>query len=156
MTGKIGIAADHGGKDLKRLIHDFLRLTEFEVIDFGVDSDTQASVDYPDYAALLAAEVSAGKLDRGVAVCGTGIGMCIVANKFANVRAASVWDEFSARMSRQHNDSNIICLGARAINHHRAVDFLKIWLETSYEGGRHLERLRKVIETEKKNFKPRG
>jgi ribose 5-phosphate isomerase B len=156
MTEKIGIAADHGGKELKRLVHDFLRLTDVEVVDFGVPYESQASVDYPDFARLLAGEVSTGKLQRGVAICGTGLGMSIVANKFSNVRATLVWDEFTARMSRLHNDSNIICLGARTTNHHRAVDFLKIWLETPYEGGRHNERLRKILDTEKLNLKPRG
>jgi ribose 5-phosphate isomerase B len=156
MAQRIGIAADHGGKDLKRLVHDFLRLTDNEVIDYGISPDTDKAVDYPDYAALVAADLSHGKIDKGIVICGTGIGMCITANKFPNVRAASVWDEFTARMSRLHNDSNIICLGARTINHHRAIDYLKIWLETEYEGGRHAERLRKIHDIEKKNLKPRA
>lgn len=156
MAGKIGIAADHGGKELKRLIHDFLRLTDYDVIDYGVSPDTEKAVDYPDYAALLADDVSRGKVDEGIVICGTGIGMCITANKFPDVRAALVWDEFTARMSRMHNNANIICLGARTINHHRAVDFIKIWLETEYEGGRHAERIRKIHEIEKRNLKPRG
>lgn len=156
MALTIGIAADHGGKDLKRLVFDFLRLTDCQVIDYGVGNETQKSVDYPDYAALLASDVSMGKIEKGIAICGTGIGMCITANKFPEVRAALVWDEFTAKMSRLHNNSNILCLGARTINHHRAVDFVKIWLETEDEGGRHAERLRKIHEIEKKNLKLRG
>jgi ribose 5-phosphate isomerase B len=154
MKAKIGVAADHGGKDLKRLVVDFLQLTDFEVVDYGVASNTDKSVDYPDYARVLAQDVSAEKIERGIAICGTGLGMCITANKFPKVRAVSVWDEYTARMSRQHNNANIICLGGRTINHHRAVDFVKIWLETSYEGGRHEERLKKIYEIEKKNLKP--
>ncbi len=156
MSGeRIGICSDHGGVELKRLVQDFLSLTEYEVVDYGIDNDNPTSVDYPDYAALMAADIADGKISRGIAICGTGIGMCITANKFPGVRAASVWDEFTARMSRLHNDANVMCLGGRAINHHRAVDYCKIWLETDYEGGRHQQRLNKVRNIEKKNFQPR-
>jgi ribose 5-phosphate isomerase B len=155
MVAKIGIAADHGGKELKQLVFEFLQHTDYQVIDYGVSVETDKSVDYPDYAALLAADLSLGKIDRGIAICGTGIGMCITANKFPGVRAASVWDEFTAKMSRAHNDANVLCLGARVVNHHRAVAYTKIWLETEYEGGRHSERLHKIRELEKKNFKLR-
>lgn len=155
MSRKIGICSDHGGKELKRLVAEFLKLTEHEVVDYGVDFETGASVDYPDYAALLAADIADGKIERGIAICGTGIGMCITANKFPGVRAASVWDNFTAQMAAQHNNANVICLGGRAINHHRAVDMVKIWLETDYEGGRHDLRLNKISEIEKKNFKSR-
>lgn len=152
MKGKIGITADHAGKELKQLVYEFLRLTDYEAIDYGVSADTKQSVDYPDYAAILSSDVSTGKLDLGIAICGTGIGMAMTANKFAGVRAALVWDEFTARMSRQHNNANVLCLGARTTNHHRAVDFTKIWLESEYEGGRHEERLKKIREIEKKNL----
>lgn len=150
MASTIGIASDHAGKELKQLIADFVRLKNFEVIDYGVAVDSDKSVDYPDYAAILAADVASGKLDRGVLVCGTGIGMCITANKFPGVRAASVWDEFTARMSRAHNDANIICLGARVLNHHRAAELVNLWLDTPFEGSRHQARLDKVRELEKK------
>lgn len=156
MKPKIGLASDHGGKELKRLVVDFLQLTDFEVIDYGVSHDADKSVDYPDYARLLASDVSSGKIEKGIVICGTGIGMCIAANKFPNVRAASVWDEYTARMSRLHNNANVMCLGGRAINHHRAVELVKIWLETDYEGGRHEERLKKIYEIEKKNLKPQA
>ena len=152
-ANKIGIAADHAGKELKQLICDFLKLTEYEVVDFGVESSIDRSVDYPDYAAILAEQVSNGKILKGIAICGTGIGMSIVCNKFPNVRAAVIWDDFTARMSRMHNNANIICLGARSINHHRAVALVKIWLETEYEEGRHEERIKKIKTLELKNFK---
>jgi len=155
MSCKIGICADHGGKELKRLVFEFLQLTDNEIIDYGVSADTDQSVDYPDYAALLANDIANGKIERGIAICGSGLGMCITANKFPGVRATSVWDEYTAKMSRQHNDANVICLGGRAINHHRAVDYVKIWLATAYEGERHQQRLNKIKNIEKKNFQPR-
>ena len=150
MASKIGIAADHAGKELKQLVADFVGLKNFEVIDYGVAYDSNKSVDYPDYAAILAADVASGKIDRGVLICGTGIGMCITANKFPGVRAAQVWDEFTARMSRAHNDANIICLGASVTNHHRAVELVNLWLDTPFEGSRHQSRLDKIREIEKK------
>lgn len=155
MAFKIGIGSDHAGKELKQLIFDFLKLEKHEVIDYGVGVSTTASVDYPDYAALVAADISAKKIDRGILICGTGIGMAIAAGKFAGVRAALVWDEFTARASRQHNDANILCLGARTTNHHRAVDFTKIWLKEDYEGGRHQQRITKILDLERKNFRLR-
>jgi len=155
MAGKIGIASDHAGKELKQLIFDFIKMTDFEVVDYGVAVDSDKSVDYPDYADVLAQDVSAGKLDRGIAICGTGIGMSIVANKYRGIRAALAWDEFSCRLGRAHNDSNILCLGARVLNHYRAVELVKIWLETPFEGERHQIRLNKVREIEKKNFQTR-
>ena len=155
-SGRIGIASDHGGKELKKLVFDFLKLTEYEIVDYGIAYDNDNSVDYPDYAELLAGDVSSGKLDRGIAICGTGIGMSIVANKFPGVRAALVSNEYAAKMTRKHNDSNILCLGGRTSNHHRAVEYTKIWLETEYEGGRHDQRLAKIRNIEQRNFSPRG
>ncbi len=154
MTLKIGIGADHAGKELKQMLIDFLRLEKYEVVDYGVSAEA-TSVDYPDYAGLVAHDLSLNKLDRGILVCGTGIGMCITANKFVGVRAGSVWDEFTARASRQHNNANVLCLGARTINYHRAIDFTKIWLTTEYEGGRHQQRLTKMLDIERKNFRLR-
>lgn len=156
MAGKIGIAADHAGKELKQLIADFVRLKNHEVIDYGVAMETDKSVDYPDYAEVLASDISSGKVDRGVLICGTGLGMCMTANKFPGVRAASAWDEFSARMSRAHNDANVICLGARTLNHHRAAELVGLWLDTEFEGNRHKTRLDKILEIEKKTLKPRN
>ncbi|MGE0174447.1 MAG: ribose 5-phosphate isomerase B [Oligoflexales bacterium] len=143
MKEKIGLVSDHGGKILKHRILEYLRAQGFDVQDYGVDLQSP-SVDYPDCMQKLAADVSSAKLKRGVAVCGTGIGMAITANKFPGVRASSVWDEFTAKATRQHNDSNIICLGERVINHDRALDYLKIWLDTEFEEGRHRTRLEKL------------
>ena len=143
MKEKIGIAADHGGKALKALVADFLNAQGVEVRDFGSDP-ALGSVDYPDYAEKLARAVAAGEVARGIAICGTGIGMSIAANKVPGARAALVWDEFTARMSRQHNDANVLCLGERVLNHTRALDFIKIWLDTPFEGGRHGQRVAKI------------
>jgi ribose 5-phosphate isomerase B len=147
---RIGIGADHAGKELKQLIFEMLKLTAHEVVDFGVSTESKVSVDYPDYAALVASEISNGKLDLGVLVCGTGIGMSITANKFPGVRAAVVWDELSTQMAKKHNDVNVICLGARMTNHMRASDLVRLWLETEFEGSRHSVRLSKIKELEQK------
>ncbi len=150
---KIGVASDHAGKELKQLIVEFMKASDVEVIDYGVVVDSQKSVDYPDYAAAVASDISSKKLDFGILICGTGIGMSIAANKFPYVRAALVWDDFTAKMSRAHNDANVLCLGARTLNHHRAIDLAKLWLETPFEGSRHNLRLEKIREIEKQNFK---
>jgi len=147
---KIGIAADHAGKELKELIAAFIRMKSFDVVDFGVDIASDKSVDYPDYAAILAENINAGKIDRGVLICGTGIGMSIAANKFPGIRAAVVTDEYTARMSRAHNDANIICLGSRVLNHHRATDLVAAWLDSAFEGHRHQARLDKVRNIERR------
>lgn len=147
---KIAIGSDHAGRDLKNYVIDFLNLTNHQVLDYGIAADSNSSVDYPDYADIVASEVSAGRCEAGILICGTGIGMSIAANKFPNVRAAVVSDEMTARMSRAHNDSNIMCLGARTINHLRAIDFVKIWLATEFEEGRHRHRIAKIRSIEKR------
>jgi ribose 5-phosphate isomerase B len=146
---RLGIACDHAGKDLKVMILDFVALMDLNVRDYGVGIDTEKSVDYPDYAKLLAEDVSKGNLDGAIAICGTGLGMAIAANKFPGVNATPVWDEYSCRMARMHNDSNILCLGARTLNFHRATDLVKIWLETSFAGDRHRFRVSKIRALEK-------
>ncbi|MEZ4741495.1 MAG: ribose 5-phosphate isomerase B [Bdellovibrionota bacterium] len=151
---KLGVCSDHAGTELKQMILDFIKLIEVDAIDYGVAHGANTSVDYPDYAELVAKDILVGKIDGGIAICGTGIGMCITANKIPGVRAASAWDEYSARMSRAHNDANVICLGARTLNYHRAVDVVKTWLETPFEGDRHQLRVNKIREIEKKFFKP--
>ncbi len=151
MSNRIGIASDHGGKHLKEKIGAYLREQGFVLLDFGVGVDCQDSVDFPDYAAQVARAVSRGELPRGILVCGTGIGMSITANKFSGVRAALVWDEFTARMSRLHNDSNILCLGERVVNHDRALEYLRLWLATPFEGGRHQRRLDKIAQIEEES-----
>lgn len=150
MALKIGVASDHAGKDLKRMILEFLQINECEPLDYGVAADAERSVDYPDYAEIVARAVADKKIDRGILICGTGIGMAITANKVPGVRAASVWDEYSCRMSRAHNDANVLCLGSRTINTHRAVDLVKLWLDTPFDGDRHQLRLNKIRELEKK------
>ncbi len=144
MNLEIGIASDHGGKILKDKILRYLRDGGCPVRDFGVAVDSNASVDYPDYAKQLASLISKGELTRGILVCGSGIGMSIAANKFPGVRAALITDDYTAKMCRLHNDANVLCLGERVINHDRALDFVRIWLETEFEGGRHQGRLDKI------------
>jgi ribose 5-phosphate isomerase B len=147
----VGIVSDHAGKDLKKLLVEFLSTMEIAVEDLGVAWETEASVDYPDYAGLLASKISQKKLDGGIAICGTGIGMSIAANKYPGVRAGVVWNEYTCRMSREHNNSNLLCLGARALNEHRAADLVKIWLDTPFANGHHQLRIDKISKIEKKN-----
>jgi ribose 5-phosphate isomerase B len=144
MSERIGIASDHGGRVLKEKVSQYLRSLGYQVVDYGVPVDDADSVDYPDYAQTLAREVSQGHLPRGILICGTGIGMSIAANKISGIRAALVWDEFTARMSKLHNDANILCLGERVLNHDRALEFVKLWLNTEFEGSRHQNRLDKI------------
>jgi ribose 5-phosphate isomerase B len=128
--------------DLKQLVVGKLRDWQYEVQDFGVQGPD--SVDYPDYALLVARAVAEGRADRGVLVCGTGIGMSIAANKVAGIRAALASDEFSARMAREHNDANVLCLGGRVLGPDRALAILGAWLEARFEGGRHQRRIDKI------------
>lgn len=146
----IGVGADHAGKELKQLVVEMLKLSEHQVVDFGVAAESKTSVDYPDYAASVAKDVSNGKLDAGILICGTGIGMQITANKFPGIRAAVAWDELSAKLVKEHNNANILCLGARTTNHMRATELVKIWLETPFGGSRHQMRLDKIREVERK------
>lgn len=144
MSETIAIASDHGGRQLKQKIKELLQSLKLTVQDFGVPPDDALSVDYPDFAKQVAKAVADQKADRGILVCGSGIGMSIAANKIKGIRAALVWDEYTARMSRAHNNANILCLGERVVNHDRALDFVKIWLETAFEGDRHQKRLDKI------------
>ena len=152
---KIAIASDHAGVDLKSNIIQLLRQLQHELIDFGVhDRD---SVDYPDYGIPVAEAVSEGKADRGVLICGTGIGMSIVANKFPQVRAALCYDVFTAKISRLHNDANILALGGRVLDNHKAQEIVKLWLTTGFDGGRHERRLKKIKEIEcRPNLQKKG
>src|SRR3990172_11991715 len=145
---KVALGCDHGGLELKLVYEGVLKSLGVEVLDMGAMGEE--SVDYPDFAAKVAEAVSTGAADRGVAVCGTGIGMAIVANKYPNVRAALCHDAFTARMSRAHNDANILVLGGRVTGREVAVEILKLWLATPFEGGRHQRRLDKIAEIEKK------
>ena len=147
---KIAIASDHGGCDLKEKIVELLKEKGLETTDYGVDNPE--SVDYPDYGIKVANAVSKGVADRGILSCGTGIGMSIVANKFPNVRAALCYDMYTARMSRLHNDANILVLGGRVLDKEIALLMVDAWLRTDFEGGRHQRRLDKISEIEKKLF----
>src|SRR5512145_1299649 len=142
---KLAIGADHGGYVLKKEIVDFLStIANIEVIDHGTSGP--GSVDYPDFGKKVSEAVSSGSVDRGILICGTGIGMSIVANRFPNVRAALCHDNFTARMSRLHNDANILVMGERVIGRGVALDIVKTWLETEFEGSRHARRLQKIEE----------
>jgi ribose 5-phosphate isomerase B len=143
---KIAIGADHAGFALKEQLRADLAAEGHQVMDFGTDS--AESVDYPDYAQKVGREVSAGRVDRGVLVCGTGIGMEIAANKIEGVRAASAQSEEETRLSRAHNDANIVTFGARLIGHDQARRLLDIFLSTSFEGGRHARRIAKIAALE--------
>ena len=135
----ISIASDHAGYELKEVIKNYLDMNDIVFMDFGPDS--KESVDYPVYAKKVCASIQRGESNYGILVCGTGIGMCIVANKQRNIRAASCGDTYSAKMARQHNDANILTLGSRAIGPGLAVDIVKKFLATEFEGGRHSERV---------------
>jgi ribose 5-phosphate isomerase B len=143
---KVVLASDHRGYQLKDSLKKFLEERKIEFLDVGTFSAD--SVDYPDFAMLAAEKVSHGDYDRGILICGSGIGMCIVANKFPGIRAAVCHDVSAAEMSRKHNDSNMLGLGADVINEKLARKILHVWLETKFEGGRHLRRIQKIAEIE--------
>jgi ribose 5-phosphate isomerase B len=138
----IALGADHAGFTLKQDLKAWLIERGHRVIDFGTHSTD--SVDYPDYAALVGRSVQEGDAGHGVLVCGSGIGMAIAANKVAGVRAAVAGDAGTARLSRQHNDANVLALGARSTSTPQAVTIVEAWLETSFEGGRHARRVEKL------------
>ncbi len=143
---KIAIACDHGGYELKKDIIKHLTARGFEVVDFGCDS-TQ-SVDYPDYALPASQAVAKGECDLGILICGTGIGMSLCANKVKGIRAACCSDTFSARMTRMHNNSNILCFGARVVGLGLATDMVDLFLDTPFEGERHNARIAKMMAIE--------
>lgn len=146
---KIAIGADHAGYRLKDEIVPFLLSLGHEIEDFGCDCNQ--SVDYPDYALPVAEKVASGEVDRGILICGTGIGMSIAANKVKGIRCALVHDLFSAKATREHNDTNVIALGERVIGPGVAQEILRIWLDTPFSGGeRHAGRIHKVGQIEQK------
>jgi ribose 5-phosphate isomerase B len=144
---KIAIAADHAGYAAKEEIKAVIKSMGHEVLDQGTNSD--ASVDYPDYAEKVARAVVGGKADRGVLICGTGIGMSIAANKVDGIRAALITDEKTADLSRRHNDANVFCAGSRITSVVKIAECLKVWLQTEFEGGRHVVRVGKIAGLEK-------
>lgn len=143
---KVTIASDHAGLELRRELVKALEEARVEVEDLG--PPTAESVDYPDYARRVALAVSGGTSTLGVLVCGTGMGMSIMANKFPGIRAALCTDEFVARMARAHNDANVLCLGQRVVGAGLARSILEAFLATPFEGGRHQRRLDKIREAE--------
>lgn len=138
----IAIACDHGGLDLKNLLKADLEARGLSVLDLGTND--RESVDYPDFANAMAETIKAGKARRGVLICGTGIGISIAANRHPEIRAALVHDAFTARMSREHNDANVLVLGGRTTGPSVAQDCLKVFLDTAFEGGRHARRVEKM------------
>jgi len=144
---RIAIGSDHRGYAVKQKIVELLGRLGEEVIDVGTH-DAQA-VDYPDVAALVGQKVSCKEVDRGILICGTGIGMCIAANKFPGVRAAPCHDDLTAEMSRRHNDLNVLCLSADMLGERLIDRMVEIWLKTEFEGGRHARRVEKIAEQER-------
>ena len=136
---KIAIGSDHGGFELKGKVLEYLKTKNLEVKDFGTLDNK--SCDYPTIAQTIAKEIQAGNFDRGILICGTGIGMSIAANKFKGIRAALCADTFSAKASRAHNDANILCLGQRVIGDCLAIEIVDAWLNAEFEGGRHQNRI---------------
>jgi len=147
----IVIGSDHGGLSLKAALTRFLNGRNIQVVDAGTDSN--ASVDYPEFGLKVAEMVASGEAAQGILVCGTGIGMSIAANKVPGVRAALVTDEFMARMSKEHNNANVLVLGGRVLDDQKACELVGVWLDAKFEGGRHQGRLEKISEIEKKYSK---
>ncbi len=144
----IAIGSDHRGFAVKNKIMELARRLGHQIDDEGCDG--VEAIDYPDIAARVAARISRGEIDRGILICGTGIGMCIVANKFTGVRAAPCHDDLTAEMSRRHNDLNILCLSADMLGEKLIDRMVEIWLATEFEGGRHARRVERISELEAK------
>jgi len=146
---KVAIASDHRGYHLKEKVIALLKGKGHDVFDDGPCTDEM--VDYPDFAALVASKVSRGIVDRGILICGTGIGMAITANKFPRVRAAACVDEVTVELSRRHNDLNVLCLSGDLLSARITEGLVAKWMDTDFEGGRHQRRLDKILEIEKAN-----
>jgi ribose 5-phosphate isomerase B len=146
---KIATGSDHRGTEAKRRIVILLKQLGHEVLDMGTDG--RESVDYPDFASQVASAVGEGRVERGILICGTGIGMCIAANKVKGVRAALCHDSITAEMSRRHNDANVLCLSADLLGEELMERMVRIWLETEFEGGRHARRVEKIKRIEENN-----
>ncbi len=144
---KIALGCDHGGLEHKNAIGEFLKEAGHEVVDFGIYE--QVSVDYPDIAKKVCESIIKGETERGILVCGTGIGMSIAANKYKGIRAAACSEHFSAKYTRLHNNSNVLCLGGRVIGVGTAIELAELFVNTEFEGGRHQNRIDKIAEIEK-------
>ena len=139
---KFALGADHAGVGLKSRLGGLLHARGFEIVDFGAEESTP--VDYPDKAAAVARAVASGEADRGLLVCGTGVGMAMSANRFAGVRAVNPSDSYTTRMARAHNDANVLALGARVLGAGRAAELLEVFLDTPFDGDRHAGRVAKI------------
>lgn len=148
---RIALASDHAGFELKRGIIKYLWQAEIEHSDFGCGPDEK--VDYVDCGERAVREIIKGRFDRAILVCGTGLGMALVANKYKGIRATPCYDEYAAEMSRKHNDSNCLTLGGRITPLDKALQIVKIWIDTEFEGGRHQRRVDKILKIEEGNFK---
>ncbi|HBT75810.1 MAG TPA: ribose 5-phosphate isomerase B [Planctomycetaceae bacterium] len=149
---KIALGSDHHGVLARKKLCEMIRGMGHEVFDFGPSSPEDAPVDYPDIAAIVAEKVSSKEVERGILLCGTGIGMCIVANKFRGVRAAPVIDELTAEISRRHNDLNVLCLSGDVLTEAMIDRLVGLWIDTPFDGGRHERRIEKihVLENERR------
>ncbi|MFC1517975.1 ribose 5-phosphate isomerase B [Candidatus Margulisiibacteriota bacterium] len=145
---KVALGSDHGGFELKEILKKFLNERGYKVTDVGTQSTD--SCDYPDYGIKVAEKVAKGEADRGILVCGTGLGMSMTANKVKGIRSALCHDVYTAKMAREHNDSNVLALGARVLKKELALDILETWLTTNFEGGRHQKRIDKISAYESK------
>ncbi len=143
---KISIGSDHAGFELKKNIGEWLKKNGHEVVDRG--SESTESVDYPDFAFVVAKDVAGGDSERGIVVCGSGVGVAIVANKVKGIRAANCYNEEIAALSRAHNDANVMTLGARFVNEEEALSIVKVWIEHKFVGDRHQRRLDKISKLE--------
>lgn len=146
---KIAIGSDHAGFEVKEKIKKQLQDMDLEVEDLGTNS--LESVDYPEYGAKVGREVASGKADEGIIVCGSGIGIAIAANKVKGVRAAQAWNEETARLARQHNNANILSIGARVIPEQEIPKIINAWFDARFEGGRHERRVEEISELEKES-----
>ena len=142
----IGIGSDHGGFELKEHIKEFLDEEGIEYIDYGTKTDE--SVDYPEYGKKVGEAIIKGEVDRGIVICGTGIGISLAANKVKGIRCALCSDTYSARMSREHNNANALALGGRVIGRDLAKEIVGVWLKSEFAGGRHERRVNKITEME--------
>ena len=136
---KIALASDHGGFELKEKIYNYLLDKGYDVVNLGANSTE--SCDYPIFAKKVCSAILNDNFNRGILICGTGIGMSMMANRFKGIRAACLSDKYSAQMTRKHNNSNVLCFGARIIDETLAKEIVDIWLKTEYEGGRHQKRI---------------
>jgi len=149
----IAVGSDHRGYAIRAKVIDLLKRLGHEVVDVGTDSGEP--VDYPDIAAMVARKVSRQEVERGILVCGTGLGMCIAANKFAGVRAAPCHDDLTAEMSRRHNDLNVLCLSADLLGERLIDRMVERWLSTPFEGGRHARRIGEITALEQEHLPER-